>query len=153
MQIDMADQNFDADAAVLAVLHAAFAGMNGRIDPPSSLDGMGVADITRKRQVEILLTARDDTRIVGCVFLAPHADHVYLGKLAVLPDLHGRGIGRQLVQAAIAAAPHPVIRLQTRVELLENHATFARLGFVEIARTAHPGYTRPTSITMQRNAG
>jgi hypothetical protein len=44
----------------------------------------------------------------------------------------------------------PVLELGTRVELTENHATFARLGFREVARTAHPGYDRPTSVTMER---
>lgn len=42
------------------------------------------------------------------------------------------------------------IELQTRIELAANHAAFARLGFREIARTAHEGYDRPTSITMRK---
>jgi hypothetical protein len=36
------------------------------------------------------------------------------------------------------------------VELLENHATFRALGFVQTAATAHTGYTRPTSLTFER---
>jgi phosphinothricin acetyltransferase len=43
-----------------------------------------------------------------------------------------------------------VLELQTRVELIENHNTFSALGFEKVAETAHPGYSRPTSITMQR---
>ena len=55
---------------------------------------------------------------------------------------------------ALAVALHlPVLELQTRVELTENHATFRALGFVEVARTAHPGYDRPTSITFRRPVG
>ena len=43
--------------------------------------------------------------------------------------------------------------METRIELTENHATFARLGFVKTAETAHPGYDGPTSITMSRSIG
>ena len=42
------------------------------------------------------------------------------------------------------------LELQTRVELVANHATFTAMGFVETGRTAHKGYARPTSITYQR---
>jgi hypothetical protein len=42
------------------------------------------------------------------------------------------------------------LELQTRVELLENHATFAALGFHKVAETAHPGYARPTSLTLRK---
>jgi hypothetical protein len=34
--------------------------------------------------------------------------------------------------------------------LTANHGAFARLGFREMARTAHDGYDRPTSITMRK---
>jgi phosphinothricin acetyltransferase len=44
-----------------------------------------------------------------------------------------------------------LLELQTRVELIENHKTFGALGFEKVAETAHPGYSRPTSITMQRS--
>ncbi len=44
----------------------------------------------------------------------------------------------------------PALRLQTRIELAGNQATFAAWGFVEMARTAHPGFTRPTSVEMRK---
>ena len=43
----------------------------------------------------------------------------------------------------------PEIELQARVELTENHAAFAAMGFREVGRTAHDGYNRPTSVTMR----
>jgi len=36
------------------------------------------------------------------------------------------------------------------VELVENHAAFAKMGFVRTGESAHPGYDRPTSITLRR---
>ena len=44
----------------------------------------------------------------------------------------------------------PVLELETRVELVENHLIFRRLGFVETGRKAHEGFDRPTSITFQK---
>jgi N-acetylglutamate synthase-like GNAT family acetyltransferase len=70
----------------------------------------------------------------------------------VRPDLHGHGIGRALIAAARAEAQAlglKALELQTRVELTENHAFFARMGFVKVGETAHPGYERPTSVTMR----
>jgi hypothetical protein len=52
--------------------------------------------------------------------------------------------------AMARALGRPLLELQTRVELTENHAIFAALGFREVGRTAHPGYDRPTSVTMER---
>ncbi|GAB4262977.1 MAG: hypothetical protein Kow0013_08980 [Pararhodobacter sp.] len=71
--------------------------------------------------------------------LTRKAHTLYLGKLAVEPGARRRGLGL------------PSVTLQTRVELLDNHKTFASLGFHEIARTAHAGFDRPTSITFRRS--
>jgi predicted GNAT superfamily acetyltransferase len=90
---------------------------------------------------------------VACVFLTPRPQALYVGKLAVAATERGRGHARALVTLAEARARSlglPMLELQTRVELTENHATFRALGFVETGRTAHAGYDRPTSITFRR---
>ena len=138
------------DAQVMALLRTAFAGMEGRIDPPSSLHRMGVEDVARQRREGTLLLAIAGDVLIGCVFLSRRDDHAYLGKLAVAPDWTRRGIARTLVERAAEFAQRPILRLETRIELVENHAAFARMGFVEMGRTAHPGYSHPTSLTMER---
>ena len=40
--------------------------------------------------------------------------------------------------------------LETRIELTGNHAAFARMGFEKVGEKAHPGFARPTSITMEK---
>lgn len=87
--------------------------------------------------------------------MRPKDDALYVGKLAVRPGMQGQGIGRALVAAAreeARARGLPALELQTRIELAENHAAFARMGFVKVAETAHPGFARPTSITMRAPA-
>ena len=100
---------------------------------------------------DFMAGGRDGT-LLGCVFLKPKGDAFYLGKLAIRPALQGEGIGRRLFEASIEEARArnlPEIELQARVELTENRAAFAAMGFREVGRTAHDGYNRPTSVTMR----
>ncbi|RED12007.1 GNAT family N-acetyltransferase [Pontivivens insulae] len=150
VRIEITGPSFAQDAAVLALLHTAFAPMDGRIDPPSSLHRTRVHDIALHRVEQVLLVARHADMVVGCAFLSRRADHAYLGKLAVHPRHQGQGIARRLIDWAIELADRPVLRLETRVELVDNQRAFKKLGFVEVARTSHPGYDRPTSVTLER---
>ncbi|QPH52662.1 GNAT family N-acetyltransferase [Pontivivens ytuae] len=145
-----AGPDFAEDAAVLALLREAFASMQGRIDPPSSLHRLDPEGLAAKRRAERLILARDADGIVGCIFLAHQSDHAYASKLAVAPARQRQGIARALLAEAEGQADRPVLRLQSRVELVENHALFLRCGFREVARTAHAGYDRPTSITFEK---
>jgi N-acetylglutamate synthase-like GNAT family acetyltransferase len=137
--------------AILDLIRRCFASMEGRIDPPSSMHRLtaeGIAQHCRDGEVWII-----GTPPVACVFLTPKADCLYLGKLAVDAAWRGQGLAARLVDQAMASArAHGLksVELQVRVELVENHRAFAKLGFVKTAETAHPGYDRPTSITMQR---
>lgn len=136
--------------AVHTLLTHAFAGMEGRIDPPSSLLRMSARDLAAQSE---LLTAVAASRLVGCLIIEDRGDMLYLGKLAVSLDARRRGIARLLVDHAESIARErkvPALLLQTRIELVENHATFRAMGFVEVGRTAHPGYNSPTSITFRK---
>lgn len=138
---------------LLSLIRRSFAYMDGRIDPPSSAHLL-TADILREKcAAETAVVAMDGDRLVGCVFLAEKSDHFYLGKLAVEPACQGMGVGRLLMAAAEAiakAAGKPMLELQARIELTDNHVAFARMGFAETDRTAHAGFDRPTSITMRK---
>jgi GNAT superfamily N-acetyltransferase len=138
--------------AVQALILDAFAYMDGRIDPPSSALRLTPQSMAADAGRGALFLAELDGALAGCVFTRPKDDALYIGKLAVRPALQGRGIGRALLEVARGEARRlglAALELQTRVELTETHAAFARLGFVKTAETAHPGYARPTSITMR----
>jgi GNAT superfamily N-acetyltransferase len=138
---------------LLKLLHAAFAYQNDRIDPPSSLHGLDADSIAVKAKDEHLFLAVEDGELVGCIFAKPKPGSLYVGKLAVWPHRQRQGIGRRLMQAAEDFARHTghaVLELDTRIELTENHETFAALGFVKTAEHAHAGYDHPTFITMQK---
>ena len=137
--------------AILDLIRAAFAYMEGRIDPPSSMHRLTLDDIARQaRDGEVWCIGQPP---IACVFLTPMDNDLYIGKLAVTAERRGEGFARSLVDVAAERARElgrNALTLQTRIELVENHAVFRRMGFAPLGMTAHPGYDRPTSVTMRR---
>lgn len=151
IRIDAGFQRWDD---LLALILEAFASMDGVIDPPSSAHLLRPASLAARAQSEIAYVAVEGQRLLGCVFCQPEPESLYIGKLAVAPSLQGRGVGRLLLAAAEELARDldlPALRLETRIELTGNHATFTRWGFVRTAENAHPGFTRTTSIEMRKS--
>ena len=142
------------DAALgeaLALVRAAFAYMDGVVDPPSSVHLL-TAEAMARAATEGEVWAIGDP-VEATVTLTPKGSALYLGKLAVAEEARGRGLVHELMRMAerrARALGCSRLELQTRIELADNRRAFARLGFVEVAQTAHPGYDRPTSVTMQR---
>ncbi len=139
-------------AALRALLTASFAYMEGRIDPPSSLAHWSEATIAREAALGFVILG-ESPRLIACAFARPDGDALYLGKIAVDAAHRGQGFLHQIIGLAATEAHRAgltALTLQTRIELTENHAAFAAAGFVKIAETAHPGFDRPTSITMRR---
>src|SRR5690348_4717630 len=125
----------------------AFAYMGPRIDPPSSALRLTPKSIQADAESGALLLAYFGDDLVGCSFVRPKNDALYVSKLAVRPTLQRAGIGRKLMEAAREEARRREIgalELETRIELTENHETFARMGFVKITETAHEGFDRAT---------
>ncbi len=137
--------------AHLDLLRAAFAEMEGRIDPPSSAATLTVAAIAAQAVAgEVWQIGAPP---VAVMFLTPKPGALYIGKLAVAAPRRGDGLARRLIGAAddrARALGLAWLELQTRVELRENHAAFAALGFTRTAATAHAGFSRPTSTTFTR---
>jgi N-acetylglutamate synthase-like GNAT family acetyltransferase len=153
IEVPRIDAGFDRYEELLDVILAAFAYMDERIDPPSSAHRLTPATLRQKAAQEIAFAAIDKGRIVGCVFLKPEESSLYIGKLAVHPATQGQGVGRLLLARAEATARElglSSLRLETRVELTENHRLFAAWGFRKTAENRHAGYDRTTSIEMRK---
>ncbi|AXV17457.1 GNAT family N-acetyltransferase [Neorhizobium sp. SOG26] len=153
MDIVRIDESFSRWDELLALILSSFAYMEGVIDPPSSATRLTLAALAYKARDEIAFVAVEGERLVGCIFCRPEPESLYVGKFAVSPSHQGKGIGAKLLAVAEEVAREkglPRLRLETRIELTDNHATFARWGFVKTAETSHPGFTRTTTIEMQK---
>jgi GNAT superfamily N-acetyltransferase len=151
--ISRIDGNFHRYEELLALIMGSFSYMDGVIDPPSSAHRLTVDSLKDKARDEIGLTAEVDGRLLGCAFLRPEPDFLYVGKLAVSPEAQGAGIGSRFLTEAESIARElskPALRLETRIELVGNHRRFAAWGFVRTAEKSHTGYDRITFIEMQK---
>lgn len=153
MEIVTAPEDFDQWDELLALLRESFAYMAARIDPPSSLNRLDLDGLRAKAREETLIVGLGDGRLLACAFAKPSPPALYVGKVAVDQRLRGQGVARRLFEAAESVARSrnlEFLELQTRVELIENHRTFAALGFEKCGESAHEGYDQPTSITMRK---
>ncbi|WP_102222837.1 GNAT family N-acetyltransferase [Acidimangrovimonas sediminis] len=139
--------------ALVRLIQTNFAYMEGRIDPPSSMHDLDAAAIEAQAETGEVWVLEEDNHPVACVFLTPREGALYIGKLTVATSHRGRGLARRLVEAAQGRAQAlglPLLELQSRIELVENHAAFASMGFELAGETAHPGFDRPTSLTFRK---
>ena len=144
-------RNDPALLEVLDLIRHCFAFMDGRIDPPSSIYRLQLTDLNEKSREGWILVAGYPVQACVVATALPHA--LYLGKMAVHPDLRGAGLAREMVQACEELALQnglDRLELQVRIELVENRQTFEKLGFHQTEFNSHPGYDRITEITMQK---
>lgn len=94
---------------------------------------------------ELRVIEQDGVR-VGCVGVAPAADHVALHSVYVEPARQGRGLGAAAVAAALAGLPDLPIRIEV---LRESPAQrfWERLGFVRVGEDGVDWlYERPARL-------
>jgi predicted N-acetyltransferase YhbS len=143
----------DDAALVAALIRAAFGAQSVVTDPPPSALRVTELDIVAHLQSGGGAVAEVGRALAGSAVWVERDDGLYLARLAVAPAFRRRGIARALVLAAETAARGaglPVLRLSTRLALLDNRRLFAACGFVETAREAHPGYAEPTFVNMEK---
>lgn len=144
---------FDA-RLVLDLIQAAFAEYRGKLTPDSGAYGEtpeGIAAQLVGRQGALI--AERAGVAVGCVLYRDKGDDLYFGRLSVPPDHRRGGVAEALVAAVedeARARGASGVLLGVRIALPGNQRLFARLGYIEISREAHPGFTEPTSINMRK---
>jgi GNAT superfamily N-acetyltransferase len=139
----------DDAGEVLTLLRAAYvseARLHDDLDLPPLVQTLGQlrADLADPAVVTLGLRLRATGygRLVGTARLAATPDDVAsgvadVGRLAVVPDLQGRGLGRRLLELVEAARPPGVTRLRlfTGEHSESNIRLYRRAGYAETHRT------------------
>jgi ribosomal protein S18 acetylase RimI-like enzyme len=139
--------------AVLAVIQAAFGQYRGSLVPESSALAETADTVAAKIARGGAAVVERDGRMLAAILYEPLGGSLYIGRLAVLPQARRAGFAVLLVEAveAIARARGiPRLTLGVRLALADNIRLFTRLGFRETGREAHPGFTEPTSMNMEK---
>lgn len=140
--------------AILAVTRAAYAPYTGRIDPPSGVLDERADDVQRSLEQGGVIVAQAADQIVGVVRYQSHDDHVYLGRLGVLPPWQRRGVGRRLIAAVeewTTLLGLDEVRLNVRHELTEHHALYKRLGYIEDGQATFDRAPHRTYLKMKKH--
>jgi ribosomal protein S18 acetylase RimI-like enzyme len=141
-------------AVLLEVMHRAFAEYRGVLRPESSVFAETSEAIAAKLAGGGGFLAVREEMPVGCIIAEAKGARGYLGRLAVDPALRGQGLARRLVlagEAFLRSKGLVRVGLGVRIALTRNIALFEALGYRETAREAHPGYSVPTSLIMEKS--
>ncbi len=143
----------DEAALVHDLLVRAFREYEGRLDPPSGVHAETVASVRSKMEEGGALVCEIGGVVAGCVFYAPKAGYLYIGRLGVLPEYRRRGLGDLLLRAAeqrASALGLQRVRLGVRIALDALRAYHEARGYTPIAFRSHAGYTEATYVEMEK---
>jgi len=103
------------------------------------------ADYGRAVAEHQMWVVEEDGRLAAVLELIPEQDYLMIENIAVVPEMQGRGMGRELMAFAEAEARRrdlPEMRLYTHETMVENIALYTRLGYRETAHKEVEGFRR-----------
>src|ERR1700730_2143757 len=132
----------DDAARIGAIAHAAYAIYVPRIGrEPAPMAADFEAEVAANRVV--VIEAAGSVR--GYMIAWPEPDAYFIDNIAIDPQSQGDGLGRRLVDHAVAQAEKlklPALRLYTNVLMTENLSMYAHIGFVETHRVVEKSFHR-----------
>lgn len=104
---------------------------------------------------EVWLLEEGEDRIPrGLLVLEDRGTYSLIYSVAVSPERHGRGLGRELVSRAEAIARergHTRIELFTNAKMTKNVSIYRHLGYVETGRRPNPVQSDWVLVDMAKN--
>jgi ribosomal protein S18 acetylase RimI-like enzyme len=122
------------------MMRAAFAEYESVLSVPSSAMWETVEDTAAHIRLGGAVLARLGAETVGSGRFELRDDHVYIGRLSVLPASRGRGIATAMMAAMeqfAAAKGRTEARISVRMLLAKNVELYERLGYVVTSRYKH----------------
>ena len=90
IEIRRIDASFNRWDELLVLILASFSYMDGVIDPPASAHRLTHDSLARKAADEIAFVVFDGAELVGCAFLRPEADTLYVASWLWLHPIRAR---------------------------------------------------------------
>ena len=143
----------DDISTLVALIRTAFEEYRGRLEPPSGAHRETAQSISNYLQQGRAVLALLKGQVVGCVCYHQEGQHVYFGRLSVLPACRHHGVGLALIayveqQAQELGAQR--VQIGVRIALPHLQAYYKRLGYRVVRYETHEGYTEPTSVVMEK---
>lgn len=132
------------------IMLSAFAEYVGHLNPPSTCHAETVGDVAQAIQTGGAILAWVEDQPVGSARYIIHADHVYVGRVSVLPDYRGCGVASAMMRYLETLAHDRgcmEIRLNSRLSLPRNIALYQRLGY-DIVATWQVSPDADVQVTM-----
>jgi N-acetylglutamate synthase-like GNAT family acetyltransferase len=147
------EATYDDIPTLVTLIHTAFEEYRGRLEPPSGAHRETARSISTYLQQGRAVLALLHDQAVGCACYHQESEHVYFGRLSVLPAFRQHGVGLALIayveqQARELGAQR--VQLGVRIALPHLQAYYERLGYCVVRYETHEGYTEPTSVVMEK---
>jgi tRNA (guanine37-N1)-methyltransferase len=103
--------------------------LNDTLDIPALTESLD--DVRASLDTTQTWVARKGGRLVGAVRTSRHAEDWFIGRLCVVPDLRGRGLGRRLLEHAESTAPDGIrtMSLDTGARSADNLRMYKKAGY------------------------
>jgi len=147
------EATYNDSLTLVTLIHTAFEEYRGRLEPPSGAHRETAQSLgTYLQQGHAVLALLND-QAVGCVCYHQAGAQVYFGRLAVLPAFRQHGVGLMLVtyvEQQARALGAQCVQLGVRIALAHLQVYYERLGYRVVGYETHEGYTKPTSVVMEK---
>ena len=103
------------------------------------------AELASQIQQGLIQVMGDAARVLGYISFSPNRDHLFVEAIAVLPELHGHGIGSRLLAFAEQVALRlglRSVRLFTSGEISGNLSFYRRHGYHETGCCREANFSR-----------
>lgn len=130
-------------------MKAAYAEYIGKLDPPSGADRETTEDVAAKMQNGGALLAWIGDKAVGSARFEFRGANLYVGRLAVVPALRGRGVAKAIMNFVESIARNERcegIEILVRTVLEDNLRLYRNLGYSYEEIIQHPRAGRVTRM-------
>jgi ribosomal protein S18 acetylase RimI-like enzyme len=134
-------------------MQAAFEEYRGTLDPPSGASTETVADVERVMAKGGAVLAWEGDTPVGSARFTLYPDHMYVGRVSVLPTHRRRGIATAMMaylEDLARQAGRPSVEIAARAALPSNVRLYQALGYQTVRIEPHPRGPEMNVVHMRK---